>query len=151
MKRLESLIILSHLGTRKQKGLRQDGEKANDIKTWYKVVERYRKTPTPLSVLLLFTTSDYLFRIFKLLAIVISVLLLFTTSDYLFRIFKLLAIGMTVLLLFTTADYLWYLQTFCHCNVCPSIYDFWFSLWYFQTFKSFLITFEGSLIKKIVC
>jgi hypothetical protein len=45
--------------------------------------------------------------------IVLSVLL-FTTSDYLFGIFKLLF----VLLPFS----------FCHCIVCPSIYDFWLPL-----------------------
>ena len=71
--------------------------------------------------LLLLITS---FGIFKLLAIVSSVLL-FTTSDYLFGIFKLLAI-VSCVLLFTTSDYLlWYLQTFGHCIVCPSIYYFW--------------------------
>jgi hypothetical protein len=100
-----------------------------------------------VSSVLLFTTSDYLpwylqtfghcivcpsiyyfwlppFDIFKLLAIV-SCVLLFTTSDYLFDIFKLLAIVSSVLL-FTTSDYLlWYLQTFGHCIMCPSLYCFW--------------------------
>jgi hypothetical protein len=38
-------------------------------------------------------------------------------------------------LLFTTSDYLlWYLQTFGHCIVCPSIYYFWLPLLYLQTF-----------------
>ena len=50
--------------------------------------------------------------------IVLSILLLFTASDYLFGIFKLFF----VLLPFF----------FCHCIVCPSIYDFWLPLWYLQ-------------------
>ena len=78
-----------------------------------------------LSVLLLFTASDYLFGTFKLLfvllpfhfVIVLSVLL-FTASDYLFCIFKLLF----VLLPFSI----------CHCIVCPSIYGFWLPLWDLQ-------------------
>jgi hypothetical protein len=79
-----------------------------------------------LSVLLLFTASDYLFGIFKLLfvllpfffVIVLSVLL-FTASDYLFGIYK----PLFVLLPFS----------FCHCIVCPSsIYGFWLPLWYLQ-------------------
>jgi hypothetical protein len=55
-----------------------------------------------LSVLL-FTSSDYPFGIFKLLVIVLSVLL-FTSSDYPFGIFKLLVIVLSVLL-FTASDY----------------------------------------------
>jgi hypothetical protein len=42
-----------------------------------------------LSVLLQFMASDYIFGIFKLLAIVLSVFLQFMTSDYIFGIFKL--------------------------------------------------------------
>ena len=81
--------------------------------------------------------------------IVLSVLLLFTASDYLFGIFKLLF----VLLPFSFCHCivcpspiygfwlpLWYLQAslcpfaffFCHCIVCPSIYGFWLPLWYLQ-------------------
>jgi hypothetical protein len=44
-----------------------------------------------LSIFLRFTASDYLFGIFKLLAIALSVFLRITASDYPFGIFKLLA------------------------------------------------------------
>jgi hypothetical protein len=92
-----------------------------------------------LSVLL-FTASEYLFGIFKLLFvrlpflffIVLSVLL-FTASDYLFGIFK----PLFVLLPFF----------FCHCIVCPSIYGFWLPLWYLQAslcpFALFLLSLYG--------
>ena len=29
---------------------------------------------------------------------------------------------------------IWYLQTFDHCIICPSIYGLWLPLWYLQTF-----------------
>jgi hypothetical protein len=97
------------------------------------------------------------FDIFKLLTIVLSVLL-FTTSDYLPLIssnfWPLYHLSFYLLLLITS---LWYLQTFDHCIVCPSIYYFWlppfgifkpltivscvllfttsdYLLWYLQTF-----------------
>ena len=110
-----------------------------------------------MSVLLLFTASDYLFGIFKFLFvllpfsffIVLSVVLLFTTFDYPFGIFKLVfvllpffVIVLSVLLLFTASDYLFCIFKllfvllpffFCHCIVCPSsIYGFWLPLWYLQ-------------------
>ena len=110
-----------------------------------------------LSVLLLFTASDYPFGIFKIIfvllslfpfVIVLSVLLLFTASDYLIGIFKLLfvlwpfsfVIVLSVLL-FTASDYLFGIIkllfvllpfSICHCIVCPSIYGFWLPLWYLQ-------------------
>jgi hypothetical protein len=72
------------------------------------------------------------FDIFKLLTIVLSVLR-FTDSDYLFGIFKfwpLCCLSSDLRILIT----LWYLQTFDHCVVCPSIYRFWLPLWPLQTF-----------------
>jgi hypothetical protein len=51
---------------------------------------------TKKTVLLCFTDSDYVFGIFRLLAIVLFVLLCFTYSDYVFGIFRLLAIVLSV-------------------------------------------------------
>ena len=109
-----------------------------------------------LSVLFLFTASDYLFGTFKILfafcpfsfVIVLSVLL-FTASEYLFGIFKLLFVILPFfffivlsVLLFTTSDYLFGIFkplfvlltfSFCHFIVYPSsIYGFWLPLWYLQ-------------------
>jgi len=62
-----------------------------------------------------------------LLTIVLSVLLLFTASDYLFGIFwPLYCLSFFYLQLLITS-----LVSFVHCVVCPSsIYSFWLPLWY---------------------
>ena len=72
-----------------------------------------------------FTTSnsDYPFRIFKLLTIVLSVLG-FTTYDDPFRIFK----------------------PFVHCIVCPWIYDLWLPLWHLPIFGHCIVSFDLRLL-----
>jgi hypothetical protein len=101
-----------------------------------------------VSSVLLFTTSDYLFGIFKLwwLYCLSFYLLLLINS---FGIFKLLAIVSSVLL-FTTSGYLlWYLQTFGHCIVCPSIYYFWLPPWLSSNFwPLYRLSFYLLLLKK---
>ena len=110
-----------------------------------------------LSVLL-FTASDYLFGIFKLLFVLLPffILSLYCLSFYLRLLITSLVstslslsfcpfyfvIVLSVLLLFTASDYLFgtfellfvlFPFSFCHCIVCPSsIYGFWLPLWYLQ-------------------
>ena len=119
---------------------------------------------TVLSVLL-FTTSDYPFGVFRLYCLsfdlqllvtpfvysdcnvcpsiynfwlpfwciqtVLSVLL-FTTSDYPFGVFRLYCLSLDLQLLVTPLVY-------SDCIVCPSIYNFWLPLWCIQTVLSFLL------------
>ena len=93
--------------------------------------------------------------------IVLSVLLLFTASDYLFGIFKLFFVLLPFFFchcIVCPSIYcfwlpLWYLQaSLCpfalflfHFIVCPSIYDFWLPLWYLQAslcpFDLFILSF----------
>ena len=111
-----------------------------------------------LSVLLLFTASDYLFGTFKLLFVLLPYLLsLYCLSFYLrLLITSLVSSSFSLsfcpfsfvivlsVLLFTASDYLFGIFkplfvllpfSFCHCIVCPSsIYGFWLPLWYLQTF-----------------
>ena len=115
---------------------------------------------TVLSVLLLFTASDYPFGIFwplcclfffylrhlitlwYLLATVLSVLLLFTASDYLFGIFWPLC----CLFFFYLRHPITPLVSFGHCVVCSSsIYGVRLPLWYLlSTVLSVLLLFTAS-------
>ena len=109
-----------------------------------------------LSVLLLFTASDYFFGIFKLLFVLLPFFLsLYCLSFYYLRLLitSLESSSLSLsfcpfhfvivlsVLLFTASDYLFGIFKllfvllpffFCHCIVCPSIYGFWLPLWYLQ-------------------
>jgi hypothetical protein len=77
-----------------------------------------------------------------LFVIVLSVLLWFTSSDYLFGIF----LSLCCLSFFDLHLLITPLVSFCHCIVCPSlIYVFWLPLWYlFVIVLSVLLWFTSS-------
>ena len=112
-----------------------------------------------LSVLLLFTTSDYLFGTFKLLFVPLPFFFchcIVCSSIYGFWLpfwhlqaslcpFVLLSFFFCHCIVFRSSiyasDYLFGIFkllfvllpfSFCHCIVCPSIYGFWLPLWYLQ-------------------
>ena len=75
-----------------------------------------------LSVLLLYTDSDYPFGIFCHCVVCSSI------YRFWLPLWLSFVIVLSVLLLYTDSDYPF--GIFCHCVVCSSIYRFWLPLWY---------------------